>query len=128
MKNYEIAYLANPDLSEEEVDELSKKIIDFVVAEGGTVIKAHKPERRRLGYEIAKKKEGYLVSIEVSLEANKAVVLKKMADGEKGILRNLIVIKPEEKVYPEEQLEMKETKIKKVDLENIDEKIDEILK
>jgi small subunit ribosomal protein S6 len=128
MKNYELAYLANPDLSEEEVDSLSKKITDFVVSEGGSVIKVHKPEKRRLGYEIDKKKEGFLVSIEVSLEANKAIVLKKMVGEEKSILRDLLVIKPEEKIYPEETPELKEVKTKKADLENIDEKIDEILK
>lgn len=128
MKNYELACLANPELSEEEVDELSKKISGFIVSEGGSVIKIHKPERRKLGYEISKKREGYLVSIELSLEANRVAALKKMADGEKSILRNLVIIKPEEKIYPEERMEIRESKSKKVKLENIDEKIDEILK
>jgi len=129
-KNYELAYLANPDLSEEELEELSKRITDFITSQSGIILKTQKNEKRRLGYELKEKKDAFLGSIEFSFSAaDKAPLLKKMADADKNILRSLLVIKPEEKEVEQKETGLKENpKSKKVELDKIDEKIDEILK
>lgn len=123
MKNYELVYTANPEISQDGLEELSQKIGGIV-----KISKASKPERRRLGYEINGKKEAFLVSIDFSSEAGKIAELKKMLDAEKSILRKIIIIKPKERPEEEERIPQKESKSQKVELEKIDEKIDEILK
>ncbi|MDP2909750.1 MAG: 30S ribosomal protein S6, partial [bacterium] len=119
---------ANPDLSQEETEELSKKIMDFITSETGIIIKSRKSEKRRLGCPVKEKNEGFLISAEFSIEPKKIKDLKKLLGEEQNILRHMLVIKPGEEKEEKPLDSVRETKLKKVEIENIDEKIDEILK
>jgi len=127
MKNYELIYLANPDISEEESEELSKKITGFIVEEKGSILKS-KTEKRRLGHEVKGKKEAYLVSVVFSAEPENIKNLGKMIDSEENILRKILIVKILQKEVPAEAEIARENPSPKVELEKIDEKIDEILK
>lgn len=134
MKNYELVCLISPDLSAEEANALSEKIVGFIPDLKGLVLNNPEPERKKLSYAINKKLEAFLVSLEFSLLPEKIKELKQNISSEKQILRHIIVAKATERKkakkvrqLPKEKAIAKE-KEKKVEIEKINEKIDEILK
>jgi len=135
MKNYELAYLISPDLSAKEAGDLSEKIASFVLELGGTVLNNTNPEKRKLGYSIKRKQEAFLGSLEFSILPEKINDFKKKIFSEKQILRHIIIVKAKERKMPEKirrsaerQKILTDEKEKKVEIEKINEKIDEILK
>ena len=71
MKNYELTCLISPDLSEEELKNLSAKINSFVQKEAGVLEKTAEPLRKRLGYPIKGKTGAFSVSLNFSLDSKK---------------------------------------------------------
>lgn len=68
MREYELIYIVRPDLEEEALEEISKKI-ERVVTDSGGQVKEVKPwGRRRLAYPIQQLKEGYYVLNRMALE------------------------------------------------------------
>lgn len=133
MKNYELTYLIIPDISTEEAKTLSEKIAGFISELNGTVINNINPEKKRLAYPIKKKIDAFLGSIEFSIAPELTKDFKKKIDTETQILRYLITVKLKERERPvkkpKKEIPIEEKpKKQKVDLENMDQKIDEILK
>eukprot|EP00828_Plagiopyla_frontata_P028296 TRINITY_DN3663_c0_g1_i1.p2 TRINITY_DN3663_c0_g1~~TRINITY_DN3663_c0_g1_i1.p2 ORF type:complete len:299 (+),score=23.04 TRINITY_DN3663_c0_g1_i1:256-1152(+) len=59
IKNYESMIIIEPALSEDEAVVANEKIAGYITEQGGEVVKTDKWGRRKLAYEINKKKEGY---------------------------------------------------------------------
>jgi len=137
MKNYELTYLIYPDLSEEGLRNFSEKINNFIQEEAGKIEKTIAPSKKRLGYPIKKKEGAFEVSLDLSLNPDKLESLEKKLKSENQILRYLILTKKApEKVSTKEFLLKKEKpfritrktlETKKVELKEIDKKIEEIL-
>jgi small subunit ribosomal protein S6 len=141
MKYYELAYLISPDLSEEESKSLFLKVGGFVSEGQGVLGKITGPFKRKLGYLIKNKKEALLASLEFHLNPESLSVLEKKLKAENQILRYLIIAKKVYKITPREErvhLFKKTPKIsektaghkpehRKVELKEIDQKIEEIL-
>ncbi len=134
MKNYEINLLISPDLSEEEVRLLSEKVASFINNEGGNLIESKSPLKIRVGYPIKKKKEAYFITFVLSLESEKLKSFEKKLKEEGQILRYLITKKEPAKeiirtkvMPPREVLREVPKPEKKVELEEIEEKLEEIL-
>jgi small subunit ribosomal protein S6 len=58
MLQYETVFIAEPTMTEEEIDELLKGYDQLVVGAGGKVLKVEKWGKRRLAYPIHKHEEG----------------------------------------------------------------------
>ena len=142
MKNYELTYLISPDLSEEELKNLSAKINSFIPEEAGVLEKTTEPLRKRLGYPIKRKAGAFSVSLNFSFNPEKLEDLEKKLKSENQILRYIILIKTTAKeVLPRKKRPLKipqkitepsepaahQPKAKKVELKEIDKKIEEIL-
>jgi ribosomal protein S6 len=132
MKNYELAYLINPNLPAEEIKTLSEKMAGFVSDLGGMVMSNIEPEKRKLGYPIKKKIEAFLASLNFSLSPEKIKDLKEKILSEKEVLRYIIVAKMKEskkvrKIRKPQPMEKNPSADGKVEIEKINEKIDEIL-
>jgi len=141
MKNYQLTYLISPDLSEKELKNLSEKIKNFIREETGTLEKITEPSKRELGYPIQKRAEGFLATLDFSLGAEKLGNLENKLKSEKQILRYLILIKKVVRERPKRiikkevsprikkplEITKKVTPPKKVELKEIDKKIEEIL-
>jgi small subunit ribosomal protein S6 len=130
MRYYELTYLISPELSEKEIEELQKKISSLIEAEGGKVEKFNKPAKRKLRYPIKKKEEGYLATLYFYCLPQKLANLDEKFKKDSSILRYLILTKktPKKEVKAlkiEKKAEIK--KEKKVKLEEIDKKLEEIL-
>lgn len=134
MKLYELNYIASSGLSEEELKNLSQRINGFIKEEAGEIKKAAEPSRKKLGYLIKKRGEGFLTVLNLSLPPERLKNLEKKLKAENQILRYLILTKKakEEIVRPRRTSPgpaiKKEAKPKKVELKEIDQKIEEILK
>lgn len=59
IKNYESMIIIEPTLSEDEAVAANGKIASYITEQGGEVVKTEKWGKRKLAYEIDKKKEGY---------------------------------------------------------------------
>src|SRR5881397_1431 len=61
MRNYEIMFIVNPTVAEEEIDKINTQVAGIVTSGGGAIEKIEKMGKRRLAYEIDKHREGYYV-------------------------------------------------------------------
>lgn len=125
MKQYELTYLSSSDVSE--------KVKNFIQEENGIVEKSTEPSQRE---------ETFLTCLEFSLTPEKLKNLEKKLKTEKQIIRYMIILKkklkqvstkekPAQKIVkPPHQIFGKGDKpeLKKVELKEIDQKIEEILK
>ena len=61
MRNYEIMFIVNPSVPEEEIDKINSQLEGIITSGGGTVEKIEKMGKRRLAYDVGKHREGYYV-------------------------------------------------------------------
>jgi ribosomal protein S6 len=125
MKYYEISYLISPQVDKEKLKKIQKDVILAIRENGGILDEENPALKRTLAYEIKKKKEAFLVSLTFFLPPENVGNLKKKIEEEEAILRYLIFQRkaPEEKKEKVKKIE----KPKKVELEKIEEKLEEIL-
>jgi len=133
MKNYELTYLISADLTDEESKGVCEKIAGFVAELSGLINNSLEPVKIRLGYPIKKKNTAYLTSLGFSLDPQKIEELEKKILSEIQVLRHAIVVKIKKKEKKSRRLintvimRQETNKEKKVELENMDKKIEEIL-
>ncbi|MBC7074188.1 30S ribosomal protein S6 [Candidatus Parcubacteria bacterium] len=129
MRYYELAYLISSKLNQTEIEDLQKKVISILRKEGGVLDEENPTLKRTLAYPIKKETEAFLVSLTFFLDPQKVTSVKKEIEKEGAILRYLIFQKKAPKetksklVLPKEKI----TKPKKVELEKLEEKLEEIL-
>jgi ribosomal protein S6 len=151
MKTYELSYIISPSLKSDEASGLSSEITALIQKEGGLIMKETTPNPRTLSYQIKKQGAGFQVNLEFSLEPEKLRAIEERIKKEEKILRHMLVAKRaprREKIRkerpalktaetaaspagttetPSEEEKTKE-KGKKVELKDIEEKLEEILK
>jgi ribosomal protein S6 len=125
MKHYEISYRFSQDLPEEEARGLSNKIVSYLQENGGIL----KENREPL-------KQGLIYSIEFFTDPKNIETIEKNLKSQPQIKKHLIVFKKEfkavvrrQRVKPEE-IGLKTEKApeeKKVELKEIEKKLEEIL-
>jgi small subunit ribosomal protein S6 len=69
MRNYEVAFIAHPELDEASLNALVEKAKGWVSAAGGQVMQVDLWGRRRLAYPIRKQREGQYVLMQTQLTA-----------------------------------------------------------
>ena len=67
MRNYEVAFIAHPDLDENSLNVLLEKAKGWVTAAGGQVTQVDLWGRRRLAYPIHKQNEGQYVFFQTQM-------------------------------------------------------------
>ncbi len=143
MKQYELTYLISPELKTEEIGGLTSEISVFLQKEGGSVIKAGNPNPKTLSYQIKKQGTAFQVSLEFYSTPEGLKTFEEKIKKDSRILRYLIIIKKPPKKEREERkiktdiikeekpsfAKASEGKVeKKVELKDIEEKLEEILK
>lgn len=131
---YELTYIINPDLSEQEVVTQTDKVAGFINELDGEIKKESPIQKRKLSYPIKKEKEGYFISLDFQLSSDKLEKLNHQLKLEKDILRYLIISKKIQKIRPmrvkkfKERIKVAERPKEKVKLEELDKKLEELLK
>jgi small subunit ribosomal protein S6 len=66
MRRYETIFIANPDLSDDDVKEIAEKMKGIIEKSGGQVEKVEDWGTRKLAYEVRKKSRGHYIYIKFS--------------------------------------------------------------
>lgn len=140
MKTYELTYIISPEITSEEAIAEAKDIESFVQAQKGVILRQNNPIARTLSYPIKKRASGFMGVLEFQLEPEKLSELKEKIDKDRKIVRHMVIIKKLVKERKQRRTRIKpvsivesspietETKAeKKVELEEIEKKLDEIL-
>ena len=69
MRNYEVAFIAHPELDKASLNTLVEKAKGWVSATGGQVTQIDLWGRRRLAYPIRKQKEGQYILMQTQMTA-----------------------------------------------------------
>jgi small subunit ribosomal protein S6 len=92
-KEYELAYLLTPDISEDKIESEVSELKDLIAKNGGDVIQANLPEKRRLAYPVKKQNFSYFGVVCFSTDAENLDKIKKVLMFYKKILRHLLLNK-----------------------------------
>ena len=68
MRKYEIIFIAQPDLDEENLNTVIEKIKGWIAEEKGEVVSVDNWGKRRMAYRIRKQRDGQYVLMTVNLE------------------------------------------------------------
>lgn len=90
MTKYEMLYILDTALSDEEKEAIVKKFEDLVVGNGGAVEKTDRWGVKKLCYPINYKSEGYYVLMTFEAEKTLVVEIKRIAGITDGVIRRLI--------------------------------------
>ena len=77
MREYDIIFIAHPDLEESALNDVAEKVKGWVTEAGGSITKADFWGRRRLAYAIRKQKEGQYIMLKVKLAPTSVVVIER---------------------------------------------------
>ena len=91
MLQYETIFVTDPNLTEEEIDDLIKLVDQITVSAGGKVIKVEKWGKRRLAYPIDHREEGLYVLMTLECPAPHVKELDRRYRMNDRILRHLTV-------------------------------------
>jgi ribosomal protein S6 len=142
MRPYELTYLANPQLNEEEKSKLDEAVDEQITKQGGNITYASAANapgnRRRLHYPIKDNRVAWLRVIQLDLEPANIEDLRATITKNKDVLRTTIVqtTRREEvsgsvfdstEKRAEEKKETKASATKKVTMKEVEEKIEEAL-
>ncbi|MFH1393174.1 MAG: 30S ribosomal protein S6 [Patescibacteria group bacterium] len=92
-KEYEFAYLLSPDISEDKIDFEVSELKDLIAKNGGDVIQANLPEKRRLAYPVKKQNFSYFGVVYFNSDTESLDKIKKALIFYKKVLRYLLLNK-----------------------------------
>lgn len=90
-KNYEVAYLLNPDIAEEEVVSEAGKITGFIQDAHGLVGRVEEPKKRKLAYPIGKHRNAYFGWTTFTIAPEHLPAIEQRLKSEQAVLRFLVV-------------------------------------
>lgn len=96
MRLYELGVVLDPTLSEEEIASVTERLKKAISAQDGSVGKVDFWGKRKLAYPIDKKTEGFYSFLEFNLAPERIEEVRRAIKFMEGILRFVIVRKPEE--------------------------------
>lgn len=91
MKTYELLTVFKPNLDAEEIDKAVAKINDQVVEFGGKVESTDKIGRKKLAYDIENFRDGFFVSSNLSVPADKIAEFKRQLRLNDSVLRTMFL-------------------------------------
>ena len=97
MRSYECIFIINPELEAEEISAVVEKYSSLVTTNGGEITKVDEWGRRRLAYEIQKRRDGYYVLMEYKGAADFVAELERVMLIDENIMKFLVTRKEEVK-------------------------------
>lgn len=91
MRKYELVFIAQPDLEEEERLALVERIKQSMLASGAEILREEDMGRRKLAYPIAKRREGHYTLLQAAMEPPAVRAVERSLKLSEDVLRYLIV-------------------------------------
>jgi len=92
MRNYEVAFIAHPEVNEQALAALTEKVRGWISAGGGIVARADHWGKRRLAYPIRKQREGHYVFLYANMPPALGAELERQFRITEEIIRFLITL------------------------------------
>lgn len=94
MRNYEVAYIADPDLDDQALAALDERVAGWIEAAGGKTVSVDRWGKRRMSYAIKGRNDGVYVFVTASLPAQAPSVVEREMRLQESILRYMITVQP----------------------------------
>ncbi len=91
IRKYEIMFIVDPNMPEDEIDQLNAQVEGLVTDGGGQVESIEKLGRKRLAYEIQKHNQGFYVLFTVATDGNVIKEVERRFRVMDSVLRYLTV-------------------------------------
>lgn len=129
-KFYELAFLISPLLDQKQVETLIQEIKELILQKGGKIESEIPGAKRKLGYPILKFSEAILAGFVFFSPNPIAAEIKNEIRLKKDILRYILFRKQKKVFIPRKKISSPQSKSKpkKVELKDLDKKLEEILK
>ena len=95
MRDYEILYIVRPDLDDDKVQDVVKRVNSLIGRSGGSTAQTSVWGKRKLAYEVKHQKEGSYILQDFAIEPDRVPELEAALKITEEVLRHLIVRKPE---------------------------------
>lgn len=89
---YECTFIVNPGLDDAQIESTVKMAEDTIVKNGGELVNTDHLGRRRLAYPIAKKHNGYYVTLEFEAEGRIVEKVERFLTLDENVMRYLTVM------------------------------------
>ena len=91
MRDYEVIFIANPEMDEASFKELVERVSGWITEAGGTVSKVDLWGKRKLAYEIRKQKEGQYALLRTNMQPEFCTELERNLRLLEPVMRFMIV-------------------------------------
>lgn len=92
---YETTFIVNAALEEDDIENIVRRVTEYVENHGGNIVDVNKWGRRRLAYPIKKKFNGFYVYMAYDITPEMIPLLERFFILEENVLRHLTVILPQ---------------------------------
>jgi small subunit ribosomal protein S6 len=89
-RDYELGFILNPEVSEEQTSAILERIEKIVNNHDGQVVKVNQWGRRRLAYPIEHHRDGYYVFIDMILTPETVIELDRTLKVSEEVMRHLV--------------------------------------
>lgn len=91
MRNYEITYIAHPDLDSNSFKKLNEQVNSWIKDGGGKITKTDIWGKRMMAYPIRKQNEGQYVLLTTEMEPSFGTELERQFGLQESVMRFLII-------------------------------------
>ncbi|MBR5555019.1 30S ribosomal protein S6 [bacterium] len=91
MRTYELLAVFKPNLDAEEVDKQLSALNELIVGFEGKIESTEKTGRKKLAYDIQNFRDGFFVTMNVSIPADKVAELKRQLKLNDNVLRTMLL-------------------------------------
>ncbi len=91
MRDYELVFIISPQIGDEDIENVTKKVSQIVANNGGEITEIKPWGRRRLAYPINRFRDGYYVATKLRLNPASASELERSLRLTEEIIRYLLV-------------------------------------
>lgn len=91
MRNYELAYIARPDLDEDSLTDLQGQIQGWIESAGGKVVEVEQWGRRRMAYPIDEHRDGYYYFIHSEMPSDGPPAVEQDLQVTEQVLRYMLI-------------------------------------
>jgi small subunit ribosomal protein S6 len=89
-RDYELGFILNPEVSEEETRAVLDRVEQIVANHGGQIVKVNQWGRRRLAYPIERHRDGFYVFIDMILTPETVIELERALKVSEVVLRHMV--------------------------------------